>query len=298
LTLSAEPGARDAARGATVSAREDAVAVVRLSDVSAGYDHRPAIEGVSFTLPAGSLTAIVGPNGGGKSTLLKVIAGLLKPWSGSVEVLGAAPGARAASIAYVPQAEAVDWGFPVAAADVVMMGRYARLGVFRRPGRADREAVDAALDAVGMTDLRHRQIGALSGGQRRRVFLARAIAADPELYLLDEPVTGVDPTTEHHLGSLLEAEAARGRTIVATTHDLAAAAGHFTRILAINRTVVADGDASLIFSEEVLTRTYGGHLMYVGNRMALIDDAHHHDQEAPGETPHHHDSDRHRHGPR
>jgi ABC-type Mn2+/Zn2+ transport system ATPase subunit len=270
---------------------------VRMVDVSSGYDRSPAIEHVSFSLPSGTLTAIVGPNGGGKSTLLKVIAGLLPPWSGSVEVLGEPPGGRASAVAYVPQAEAVDWAFPVSAGDVVMMGRYARLGILHRPGRKDQEQVDAALEAVGMRGLRDRQIGALSGGQRRRVFLARAIAAEPELYLLDEPVTGVDATTEHDLAQLLEGEAQRGKTVVATTHDLASAAGHFTRLLAINRTLVADGDASLIFNEDVLSRTYGGHLMYVGNRMALIDDAHHHDQEAPGETPHHHDSDRHRHGP-
>jgi len=174
-------------------------ASVRLDDVAVGYDDRPVLEHVNLTLEPGALTAVVGPNGGGKSTLLKLIAGLIKPWSGTVAVLGAAPGAHARSIAYVPQAEAVDWSFPVCAGDVVMMGRYPRLGPVRRPGIRDHVAVAAALEQVGMSDFVRRQIGALSGGQRRRVFLARALASAPELYLLDEPVTGVDAATQEDL---------------------------------------------------------------------------------------------------
>lgn len=273
-----------------------AATAIRLTDVSTGYTDRPALEDVSLSLDSGTLTAVVGPNGGGKSTLLKVIAGLLPAWTGTVEVLGAPPGRRAADVAYVPQAESVDWAFPVSAADVVMMGRYARLGLLRRPRRADHEQVRSALEAVGMADLADRQIGALSGGQRRRVFLARALAAEPLLYLLDEPVTGVDATTQEDLMAILDAEAHRGKTIVATTHDLGSAAQHFMQIVAVNRTVIAQGDASLILDEDVLMRTYGGHLVFVGDRMALLDDAHHHDQEQRGEV-HHHDSDRHRHGP-
>lgn len=156
--------------------------------------------------------------------------------------------------------------------------------------------MSSALAAVGMADLAERQIGALSGGQRRRVFLARALAAEPQLYLLDEPVTGVDATTQEDLMGILDDEANRGKTIVATTHDLGSAAQHFMQIVAVNRTVIAQGDGSLILDEDVLQRTYGGHLVFVGDRMALLDDAHHHDQEQPGEV-HHHDSDRHRHGP-
>jgi ABC-type Mn2+/Zn2+ transport system ATPase subunit len=269
---------------------------VRLTGIRAGYGDRLALDDVTLTIATGSMTAVVGPNGGGKSTLLKVIAGLLQPWSGTAEVLGALVGERAKDVAYVPQAESVDWAFPIAANDVVMMGRYARLGMLRRPGREDREQVDRALEAVGMADLRNRQIGALSGGQRRRVFLARALASEPQLYLLDEPVTGVDAATEHDLAQILEREASAGKTIVASTHDLAAAATHFTDIVAVNRTVVAQGPASLVLDQDVLMKTYGGHLVFVGDRMAILDDAHHHDQEAHGET-HHHDSDRHTHGP-
>ncbi len=269
---------------------------IRLAGIRAGYGGRVALEDVSLSIATGSMTAVVGPNGGGKSTLLKVMAGLLQPWAGTTEVLGAPVGERAKDVAYVPQAESVDWAFPVAAGDVVMMGRYARLGMFRRPGREDREQVERALDQVGMADLRNRQIGALSGGQRRRIFLARALASEPQLYLLDEPVTGVDSATEHDLAHILEMEAAAGKTIVASTHDLAAAATHFTDIIAVNRTIVAQGPASLVLDQDVLMKTYGGHLVFVGDRMAVLDDAHHHDQEAHGEV-HHHDSDRHAHGP-
>jgi ABC-type Mn2+/Zn2+ transport system ATPase subunit len=262
---------------------------LRLVDVAAGYDDRPVLEHVSLELPTGALTAIVGPNGGGKSTLLKLIAGLLRPWSGTIEVLGGPPGAHARAVAYVPQAEAVDWGFPVAASDVVMMGRYPRLGPLRRPGRADHRAVADALDQVGMGAFARRQIGALSGGQRRRVFLARALASEPELYLLDEPVTGVDAMTQEDLMRILDGEARAGKTVIASTHDLASAAQHFRSIVAVNRTIVASGDASLVLDTDVLLRTYGGHLLFVGDRTVLLDDAHHHDEAARGEVHHHDD---------
>lgn len=264
-----------------------APASVRLSDVAVGYEDRPVLEHVDLMLEPGSLTAVVGPNGGGKSTLLKLIAGLLRPWAGTISVLGGIPGEHARAVAYVPQAEAVDWGFPVAAGDVVMMGRYPRLGPFRRPGAADHAAVAQALEQVGMTDFARRQIGALSGGQRRRVFLARALASEPDLYLLDEPATGVDNATQEDLMAVLAAEARAGKTVIATTHDLASAAEHFRSIVAVNRTVVAQGDASLVLDADVLLRTYGGHLLFVGDRAVLLDDAHHHDDAAGGETHHH-----------
>ncbi len=265
-------------------------ASVRLDDVAVGYDDRPVLEHVNLVLEPGALTAVVGPNGGGKSTLLKLIAGLLRPWSGHAEVFGAAPGAQARSVAYVPQAESVDWSFPVCAGDVVMMGRYPRLGPVRRPGARDHAAGAAALAQVDMSAFAHRQIGALSGGQRRRVFLARALASEPELYLLDEPVTGVDAATQEDLMAVLDAEAKSGKTVIASTHDLASAAEHFRSIVAVNRTIVAQGDASLVLDTDVLLRTYGGHLLFVGDRAVLIDDAHHHDQPPAGEI-HHHDDD-------
>ena len=261
---------------------------VWLSDVSAGYGERIALEGVNLAVEAGSLLAVVGPNGAGKSTLLKLMAGLIRPWSGRVEVLGHPAGQQARRVAYVPQAELVDWAFPVSVGDVVMMGRYPALGPLRRPGGDDRRAVADALAKVSMADHVDTQIGALSGGQRRRVFLARALAAEPELYLLDEPVTGVDHTTHVDLMAVLDREAQAGKTVIASTHDLASAAHHFRSIVAVNRTIVAHGPASLVLEPDVLLRTYGGHLLFVGERAVLLDDAHHHD-EAPGGEIHHHE---------
>ena len=263
---------------------------VWLSDVSAGYGQRVALEHVTLAVEPGSLLAVVGPNGAGKSTMLKLMAGLLTPWTGRIEILGQPAGREARRVAYVPQAELVDWAFPVTVEDVVMMGRFPRLGRIRRPGADDRRAVQSALAEVGMARHLRTQVGRLSGGQRRRVFLARALAAEPDLFLLDEPVTGIDPTTQELLMDLLEAQAERGKTVVATTHDLACAAARFHQVLAVNRTVVAYGPSNLVLDADVLARAYGGHLLVLDGRTVVLDDAHHHDEAAPGER-HFHDHD-------
>ncbi len=273
-------------------AHAHAHADVWLSDVSAGYGTRTAVDHVTVAVEPGSLLAVVGPNGAGKSTLLKLMAGLLQPWSGRIEILGAPAGREARRVAYVPQAELVDWAFPVTVEDVVMMGRYPRLGRLHRPGVDDRRAATGALEQVNMADHARTQVGRLSGGQRRRVFLARALAAEPDLFLLDEPVTGIDATTQELLMDLLEAQAARGKTVVATTHDLACAAQRFQQVLAVNRTVVAYGPSNIVLDADVLARAYGGHLLMLKGGTVVIDDAHHHDDAAPGER-HFHDGDGH-----
>jgi ABC-type Mn2+/Zn2+ transport system ATPase subunit len=254
--------------------------IVSVSNVRAGYPGRSVLEDVAFNVGSGELVAIVGPNGSGKSTLLKVLAGLLRQWAGSVSVLGQAPGRQPLRVAYLPQAEAVDWSFPVSVRDVVLMGRYRHAGWLRRPGRADSAAADRALELAGMRDLADRQIGELSGGQQRRTFVARSLAQDPALYLLDEPVTGVDPATEDDLMAILADECRRGKTVLASTHDLAGVAEHFTRLISLNRTVVADGPASLVRDENVLRATYGGHLIQVdrAGSVLLLDDPHHRDE--------------------
>jgi ABC-type Mn2+/Zn2+ transport system ATPase subunit len=266
---------------------------VTVDGVTAGYGRRIALTDVDLTVAPGSLLAVIGPNGAGKSTLLKLIAGLMRPISGRVSVLGGPAGAAARSVAYLPQAEAVDWEFPVTVQEVVMMGRYARLGFGRQPGREDRERVTAALATVGMADAGNRQIGALSGGQRRRVFLARAIAADPELYLLDEPVTGVDARTQEDLMDVLEAEARSGKTVIATTHDLICAAQRFHEAALINGRLVAHGSAELVLDRDLLSETYGGHVLVLPGDGAgiVLDDAHHHDESPRGES-HYHDESR------
>jgi len=253
-------------------------AAVRVTALRAGYPRRLVLEDVTFAVGSGELVAIVGPNGSGKSTLLKVLAGLLRPWAGAIAVLGQPPGYRPLRVAYLPQAEAVDWSFPISVRDVVLMGRYRRAGWLRPTSRADAAAAEHALELAGMDDLADRQIGELSGGQRRRAFVARALAQQPDLYLLDEPVTGVDPTTEDDLMAILEAECRQGKTVLASTHDLAGVAEHFTRLLSLNRTVVADGPAALVRDAGVLRATYGGHLIEVDHGdMVLLDDPHHGD---------------------
>jgi ABC-type Mn2+/Zn2+ transport system ATPase subunit len=267
------------------------VSDVVLREVDAGYGETLALENVTLDVPRGSLVAVVGPNGAGKSTLLKLIAGLLKPWRGEVLVMGDAPGEHARRVAYVPQAEMVDWAFPVTVSQVVMMGRYPLLGPWRRPGSQDAAETDRALERVGMQDLRDRQIGALSGGQRRRVFLARAMASQAQLFLLDEPVTAIDPATQDDIMDVLGDEAAAGRTVIATTHDLACAAECFQRVVAVNRTIVADGPSSIALDAAVLARAYGGHLLRLEGDRVLLDDAHHHD-EPPAHERHFHEGGR------
>jgi manganese/zinc/iron transport system ATP- binding protein len=276
-----------ATTAAATAAGATAVAV-RFRDVTVAYGDRVALDDVDLEVRAGALLAVIGPNGAGKSTLLKAIAGLIAPASGTIEVLGAPPGVGARRVAYVPQAELVDWGFPVTVGDVVMMGRVPLIGIGRSPSRADRTAVRDALESVGLAGQDSRQIGTLSGGQRRRVFLARAMAARPDLYLLDEPVTGVDATTEEDLMHLLEAEAAAGRTVIASTHDLAAAAHHFHQVALINGRIVAIGPSDIVMNRELLRTTYGGHVVVLPEgEGTIIDDAHHHDDAPSGERHYH-----------
>jgi manganese/zinc/iron transport system ATP- binding protein len=278
MTVAAEP---------VVGARA-AGSAVRMRDVTVAYGDRVALDDVDLDINAGALLAVIGPNGAGKSTLLKAIAGLITPVAGTIEVLGAPPGEAARRVAYVPQAELVDWGFPVTVGDVVMMGRVPLIGIGRSPSRTDRDAVREALESVGMAGEDGRQIGALSGGQRRRVFLARAMAARPDLYLLDEPVTGVDATTEEDLMRLLEREAAAGRTVIASTHDLAAAAHHFHEVALVNGRIVAVGPSDLVMNRELLRTTYGGHVVVLPEgEGTIIDDAHHHDDAPKGERHFH-----------
>jgi len=251
-------------------------ATVRVAALRAGYPRRPVLEEVSFSIGRGELVAIVGPNGSGKSTLLKVLAGLLRPWAGAIAVLDQPPGRQPLRVAYLPQAEAVDWSFPVSVRDVVLMGRYRRAGWLRPTNQADAAAAEHALELAGIHELAGRQIGELSGGQQRRAFLARALAQNPDLYLLDEPVTGVDPTTEDDLMAILDHECRDGKTVLVSTHDLAGVAEHFTRLLSVNRTIVADGPAALVRDAGVLRATYGGHLIEVDHgEVVMLDDPHH-----------------------
>jgi ABC-type Mn2+/Zn2+ transport system ATPase subunit len=232
-----------------------------VQDVWAGYDGRPAIEAISFDLPAGSLAGLAGPNGSGKSTLLKAVLGLVRPWRGRIEVYGQPLNGQRALIGYAPQAELVDWGFPATVADVVMMGRYGRIGLLRRPSAADRDAVAIALRQVGLEPLAGRQIGELSGGQQRRMLIARALAQDAGLLLLDEPMGGLDPTTEHELLSLFERLRDAGKTLLVATHDLSCIAACFDYTLLINQRLIAFGPTAQVLNTENLSVAFAEHLL-------------------------------------
>jgi ABC-type Mn2+/Zn2+ transport system ATPase subunit len=231
--------------------------------VSAGYGGPDVIEDISLDLPPGSVTAIIGPNGSGKSTMLKAILGLTPTLRGSVELAGRPISEQRTRIAYVPQREIVDWSFPISAEQVVMMGRYRRIGWMRRPSGDDRRAVTDALATVGMEPLGGRQIGALSGGQQQRVFLARALVQEASVLLLDEPMTGVDRTTEELITDLFADLRGAGGTIVYATHDLESAADSADYLCFVNRRLVRFGPPSETFTPPVLHETFGGELLIV-----------------------------------
>ena len=236
---------------------------LEIRELAAGYGGELTLRDVSLELPAGSITGVVGPNGSGKSTLLKAILGLTPQVSGEVRIDGIEADRVRERIAYVPQREVVDWGFPITAADVVMMGRYPRLGVVRRPRDEDRRLVADALARVGMEPFAGRQIGALSGGQQQRVFLARALVQGASVLLLDEPMTGVDRATEQAIDALLRELRDGGATVVITTHDLESASEQCDLLAFVNHRLVAFGPPAETFTPETLHATFGGELLIV-----------------------------------
>ncbi|HEX6900040.1 MAG TPA: metal ABC transporter ATP-binding protein [Thermoanaerobaculia bacterium] len=237
-----------------------AIPAVEVHDLTVAYRTQPVLWDVDLQLPEGKLIAIVGPNGAGKSTLLKAMLGLVPPVTGWVQIFGEPYARRRSWVGYVPQRESVDWDFPTNALDVVTMGLYGRIGWFRRPSRHHKEIALAALDKVGMRDFAHRQISQLSGGQQQRVFLARALAQDARLYLMDEPFAGVDATTERAILTLLKELRGTGRTVVAVHHDLQTVAEYFDHVVLLNMRLVAAGPVATTFTAENLQRTYGGRL--------------------------------------
>jgi manganese/zinc/iron transport system ATP- binding protein len=237
-----------------------AVPALEAHDLTVSYQKRPVLYGVDLAVPAGKLVGIVGPNGAGKSTLIKSIMGLVPASGGWVRVFGQATKENIARIGYVPQRESVDWDFPVNVMDVVLMGCYGRLGLVRRPGKAEREKAREALAKVGMEAYSKRQIANLSGGQQQRVFLARALAQESDLYLMDEPFAGVDAATEAAIITLLQEMRDRGKTVLVVHHDLATAREYFDMLLLLNMRVVAFGDTADVFTGELLQKTYGGRL--------------------------------------
>lgn len=223
-----------------------------------------ALRDASFSIPRGTVTALVGVNGAGKSTLFKAIMGFVPAATGAIELLGKPVkiALRENTVAYVPQSEEVDWAFPVLVEDVVMMGRYGHMNFLRRPSAKDKAAVNQALERVGMQDYRERQIGELSGGQRKRVFLARALAQDGKVILLDEPFTGVDVKTEEQIISLLKELRDEGRVMLVSTHNLGSVPEFCDRTILVKGTVIAHGPTEEIFTRENLEIAFGGVLRH------------------------------------
>ncbi|WP_063048661.1 metal ABC transporter ATP-binding protein [Nocardia arthritidis] len=232
---------------------------IEVRGVTVRYGEVPALENVDLTVDAGRVCGLIGMNGSGKSTLFKTIMGLARPDRGTVRIDGGAPvtARRAGILGYVPQSEDVDWTFPLSVRDVVMTGRYGRLGITRRARRADREAVAQALERVELTDLADRQIGRLSGGQRKRAFVARGLAQGATVLLLDEPFAGVDKRSEATITALLRELAADGATILVSTHDLHALPGLADEAVLLMRTVLAQGSPDVVLRPENLARAFG-----------------------------------------
>ncbi|HVQ24967.1 MAG TPA: metal ABC transporter ATP-binding protein, partial [Planctomycetota bacterium] len=222
------------------------------------YDHdAPALEGASFAVAPGSFAALIGPNGAGKSTLLRLLLGLLRPARGTLEIFGAPPGGRAAPIGYVPQRVKLPAGFPLTVAEVALMGRYGRLGLLRRPAAADRALALHALEQVGLADQARRRFSDLSGGQQQRALIARALAGEPNLLLLDEPTAGLDPAARARFYALVcDLQHGQGLTVLCASHDLEIVSEHVDRLILLDRAVRADGSPGDVLASAALTRAY------------------------------------------
>jgi manganese/iron transport system ATP-binding protein len=239
--------------------------------VTVRYNGRIALEDITFHLHEGERIAVVGPNGAGKSTLFKVVAGVLQPSAGEVTIFGSHPG-RHICIAYIPQRSLVDWSFPVTVADVVMMGRSAKLGFLNWPHKKDWEYVHRALEIVELSKLAARPISQLSGGQQQRMFIARALAQEAELMLMDEPLSGLDTPAQEGLLTLLDSLRDQKVTVMVATHDLDQAARHFDRILLLNQRVIAFDLPQKVMHTDYLLMAYGGRLKLPSGGTMVVDD--------------------------
>jgi manganese/zinc/iron transport system ATP- binding protein len=236
--------------------------ILRVEDLTVSYGAEPALESISFEVDRHQLVGIVGPNGSGKTTLLRSILGLVARRSGQVEIAGKRGRKSIESVSYVPQRADIDWDFPLTVEDVVTQGRYGTMGLLSRPSSDDRRRIDEAIDRVGIEPLRRRQIGELSGGQQQRTFLARALAQDGSIYLLDEPFQGVDATTERAIVDVLQELRDRGRSALVVHHDLSTVKDYFDHVLLLNRRVIAHGPVDDVFEPEALQEAYGGRLTF------------------------------------
>ncbi|MBO1927843.1 metal ABC transporter ATP-binding protein [Thiomicrorhabdus sp. 6S2-11] len=233
---------------------------LQVEQLSIRYHHKPVLTDVSFSVPAGKTVAIIGPNGAGKSSLLKGIMGLTPVIQGNALFYGKPLAEKRLTTAYVPQREEIDWDFPIDVMDVVLMGRHGQLKFWQRPSQSDREIAEQALKDLQMWDFRERQISQLSGGQQQRVFLARALAQQASLYLMDEPFAGVDVATEKAIIELFKQLKAKGNTVVCVHHDLNTVSEYYDYVVLINSRLIAAGPTDEVLTQDNLNKTYGGRL--------------------------------------
>lgn len=247
-------------------------AAILVEDLSVAYGASVVLEQISLSLPRAAIIGLIGPNGAGKTTLLKTLVGAQRPLTGTMRVLGQPVAAARQRIAYVPQRSDVDWSFPLSVLDVVLMGRYGHLGIWRRPGKRDHEIALQALEQVGLLNRRHCLIGELSGGQQQRVFLARALAQQADLLLLDEPFNGIDTATQVMIFDLLCEQRQQGKTIVLSTHDLHSVERNCDLLVALNQRLIAYGPVAAVFTAPVLRTTFGSQVIVVDGAHATVKD--------------------------
>ncbi len=243
---------------------------VEFHDTTVSYDRKPVLWNIDMTLPQGSLIGIIGPNGAGKSTLIKAAMGLLPLASGYVKIFDGDLDEHRKRVSYVPQRESVDWDFPTSAIDIVLMGRYAHIGLLGRISKKDRSLAMDCLEQVGMQAFAKRQISQLSGGQQQRVFLARALAQQADLYFMDEPFAGVDASTESAILNILRNLTQEGKTVIVVHHDLQSAAEFFDWIVLLNMRLIASAPIENVFTQNLLQETYGGKLTLLSEISELI----------------------------
>lgn len=243
---------------------------LEIHDLTVSYHKKPVLWGIDLAIEEGQLVGIIGPNGAGKSTLVKSIMGLLPLSSGWIKAYGQPVKKNRRLIGYVPQRETVDWDFPVTAFDVVLMGRYGHIGWFRRPSAEDKRLAHECLEKVGIGSLAERQINNLSGGQQQRVFLARALAMESRVYLMDEPFAGVDAATESAIITLLKEMRDQGKTCLVVHHDLQTAPEYFDSMILLNMHLVAHGPTSEVFTPKLLQKTYGGRLTILADAAEAV----------------------------
>ena len=243
---------------------------LEIHDLTVAFDRKPVLWNIDLNIPQGKLVGIIGPNGAGKSTLIKAVMGILPLSSGFVKVFDNDIEDIRSRISYVPQRESVDWDFPASVLDVVLMGRYARLGLFKKPRRADRDIAMDCLRKVGMESFARRQISQLSGGQQQRTFLARALAQQADIYFMDEPFSGVDAATEKTIINLLRNMTHSEKTVMVVHHDLHSVSQYFDWVIMLNTRLVAFGPTDVTFTQKNLHETYGGKLTILADVADLI----------------------------